>query len=156
MAGIGARVDSGRSRSVPINGSLHGYTTVNTNARQDHRTLTAQGDLEQDVINSGLAKAGCHITGGVVPSISRRFNNMRGALGTVGVTRLGAGTYIVTFGTSVASRFYQVSLGNASSGTPPRGGVSATPAVADPNGVFVETFDAAGTLVDASFYLLIY
>jgi hypothetical protein len=58
MAGVGARVDSGLSANVPVDASLHFYTTDNSLTRQDHLTLTDEGNLEQDVANAGLAKAG--------------------------------------------------------------------------------------------------
>jgi hypothetical protein len=155
-AGVGARVDAGLTAAVPYDASLHFYTTDNNASRQDHLTLTAEGNLEQDVANAGLAKAGCHITGGVAPTVSRSYNHLRGGGGTVSVTRLATGTYIVSFGTDISARFYQGTLGNSATGTPSFGGISTTPAAADPNGIFVQCYNLAGSLIDNSFFIQVY
>jgi hypothetical protein len=157
--GVGTRIDAGLSAGVPVDASLHFYTTDGGLTRQDHLSLTAEGDLEQDVSNAGLAKAGCHVfgitAGGGTPRVTRSFNHLRNGR-PITVSYLGTGIYVVDFGVDVRSRFYQLSLGNEAGGTPIRGGVSVTPRVGVPSALFVDSYTTSGSAIDNNFYLLVY
>ena len=105
---------------------------------------------------NGFVWAAAHVTGGATPTVSRSFNNIAGGTAAT-VTRLGVGTYEVGFGANVSTRFYGISIGNASSGSPPNGSCSATPRATDANKVFVVCANDAGTASDSiNFYLTIF
>jgi hypothetical protein len=70
--------------------------------------------------------------------------------GATASTNTGAGTYIVTFGASIANCSYQATI-NSAGGAP--GFVSATEATA--TSVSVSTFNTAGTAANLPFYLTV-
>jgi hypothetical protein len=102
---------------------------------------------------NGTVWAAAHITGGATPSVTRSFNLAGTA---VTVSRPAVGVYIVSFGTNIQGRYYNVIPGNASSGTPLTSFANVTPAVGDPNGLFIEILDPAGTNIDTSFYVQVF
>src|SRR5579863_2419714 len=70
-----------------------------------------------------------------------------GAVGSVTATRLAAGQYEVTFSKDVSGCVYEATIGDTAT-TPPTQGqisVSGDTDTDNPNDVFVQTFDAAGT-----------
>jgi hypothetical protein len=102
---------------------------------------------------NGAVWAAAHITGGVGPSVTRSFNLAGTA---VTVSRPGTGVYVVSFGTNIAGRYYNVIPGNPVDGTPLTSFANVTPAAGDPNALFIEILDAAGVNVDTNFYVQVF
>lgn len=102
---------------------------------------------------NGTVRAAAHINGGAAPTVTRSFT----LAGTpVTVTRAGVGIYVVSFGTNVQNRYYNVIPGNASSAVPAVSFADVTPALGDPNGLFIRLHDAAGAVVDTNFYVQVF
>ncbi len=104
--------------------------------------------------SNGFVWAAAHVTG-ATPTVTRSFNNIAGGT-TPSVTRSALGRYRVDFGVDVSARFFSVSRGNASSGTPVNGSCSATPDATDPNRVYVACDNLAGSAIDNNFFLLVH
>lgn len=103
---------------------------------------------------AGFVWAAANVTGST-PTVTRSFNNIAGGT-AVTAARDSAGRYRVGFGVDVSTRFYSISLGNASSGTPVDGYCSATPDASDSNRVYVACDNLAGTATDNNFFLLVH
>lgn len=74
--------------------------------------------------------------------------------GAVGAVRLAVGMYQVTFSHDVSRSAFVGNTGfTGNVGVAPFGVVSVVGRFGVPNGVFVETFDAAGNFVDRAFHL---
>jgi hypothetical protein len=71
------------------------------------------------------------------------------------VERVGTGQYRVLAKKDVRSCAYQVTGGDDGLGVPPRTYGNAAQHLTDARGVYVETYDASGDLVDGDFYLAI-
>lgn len=69
------------------------------------------------------------------------------------VSHAGAGSYIVDFTHSVKKCTFTATIGDPSSGTPPPGYITVAGANADPTGVYIATFNAAGNSSDMGFHL---
>lgn len=102
----------------------------------------------------GFVWAAAHVAGST-STVTRSFNNIAGGT-TPAVTRSAVGRYSVGFGVNVSTRFFSVSRGNASSGTPVDGICSATPDAGDVDRVYVACDNLAGSATDNSFYLVVY
>jgi hypothetical protein len=73
---------------------------------------------------------------------------------TTSAAKLGTGAYEVVFAQDVTGCAYNLTPGlSATSGTPPVGGVSVTGRSANPNGIFVTTFNSSGTYTDSGFHV---
>ena len=74
----------------------------------------------------------------------------------VSVSRSSAGIYQVRFARNVRNCVYVASIGlTGSSGNPPPGEIGVVGEAASVNGVWVQTFDSAGTSADRDFHLIV-
>jgi hypothetical protein len=74
----------------------------------------------------------------------------------VSVNRSSAGIYQVRFARNVRNCVYVASIGlTGSSGNPPPGEIGVVGESASVNGVWIQTFDSAGTSADRDFHLIV-
>jgi len=71
-------------------------------------------------------------------------------------TRLALGAYEVDFYENVNACSYQVTVGNGGSGSPPVGYASVAARSGNAKGVFVQTYNLNGALVDEPFHLAVH
>jgi hypothetical protein len=98
----------------------------------------------------GAAHVTCNTT---APTVNRAFTNVGSS---VTVTQAGLGSCSVDFGANIASRFYQISPGNASSGVPGEIICTVTPTASNVNAVFTDCYNLSGTSVNTNFFLIVY
>jgi hypothetical protein len=122
-------------------------------------------DMISDVFSNGfIGNASSHVIVDLVGYFAKSKSNVwaviDGAAGTIsrgylatGATRLGPGLYEVIFASDVTSCAYTASLGDLGAGSAPSGEISLASRSGNANGVFVATYNSAGTLTDRNFHL---
>ena len=124
---------------------------------------TAQGEgsgIGQQLIRSGLVKAGAHVDGTGTAAITYSFNlipgNTHPGQSTPALTDLGTGMYEIDFGLDVRGRYYMATLGKTFSAAVTDGVIKVTPRAGNVDALYVECRDTVGALVDNEFFLMIY
>ncbi|HST33188.1 MAG TPA: hypothetical protein VLJ80_06665 [Solirubrobacteraceae bacterium] len=81
---------------------------------------------------------------------------VRGGTGAVSTKSLTGGEYEVVFNRNVTKCAYVATLGDPGEGNPPIGMIGVATREGNPNGVFIETFNTAGTLTNEAFQLAVF
>jgi hypothetical protein len=121
-----------------------------TNLNADHVDGLSASQIESQAVTTAVSQAGTAakaLSSIAAVSATGVLQKTRGATAS---TNTGAGTYIVTFGASIAACVYQATI-NSAGGAP--GFVSATEATATT--ISVSTFNTAGTATNLPFYLTV-
>jgi hypothetical protein len=121
-----------------------------TNLNADNVDGLSAAQIESQAVTTAVSQAGTAAKALSSIASVTATGALQRARGATASTRTGTGTYIVTFGASIANCVYQASI-NSAGGAP--GFVSATEATATT--VSVSTFSIAGAAADLPFYLTV-
>ena len=115
-----------------------------------------------DMAAKALAKSGTRVTPNLMPSTLSSVVNADGTLcggqgfGVASATHLGTGVYEVFFNQTITSGVYVATVGLCgSSGASTPGQLTVVGRLGTSNGLFIETFNPAGALVDLGFHVVV-
>lgn len=121
-----------------------------TNLNADHVDGLSASQIESQAVTTAVSQAGTAAQALSSIAAVSATGALQKARGATASTNTGTGTYIVTFGASIANCVYQATI-NSAGGVP--GLVSATEATATT--VSVSTFDDAGAASPRPFFLTV-
>jgi len=118
--------------------------------------LTAEQEREAVAALVPATVAGMPPTAQVFYAVVRANGTLARGFAAASATKLGTGIYQVLFAHDITGSAYLGTIGlDTTSGSSPSGQIAVVGRIGTPNGVFVQTFDAAGRPADRGFHLAV-
>ncbi len=129
-----------------------------TQTTQDLQQPALTGEQESEAVAALVPAtfAGMPPTAQTFYAVVRADGTLSRNFQAVSAAKVGTGTYQVLFAHDITGSAYLGTIGlDTTSGSSPSGQIAVVGRLGAPNGVWVETFDAAGNPADRGFHLIV-